>query len=70
MKGGVCMNEIRELLAARKAELCKIQKNKEQALKTAPKGSLRISGHGDKMQYYHRCDPSGTAPGWAGVLSA
>ena len=51
------MNEIRELLAARKAELCKIQKNKEQALKTAPKGSLRISGHGDKMQYYHRCDP-------------
>ncbi|MBQ8233753.1 MAG: hypothetical protein IJZ34_17805 [Lachnospiraceae bacterium] len=49
--------EMKNLLKTRKELLLQIKKDKEKAIVTAPKGTLRISGHDDKVQYYQRNDP-------------
>ncbi len=51
------MEEIRKRLLEREKELTKIKKDKERALKHVPEGSLRISSHENRTQYYYRNDP-------------
>lgn len=51
------MNKIKNLLEARKGHLLQLKQGKEEALKIAPEGSLRICSHGGRTQYYHRNDP-------------
>lgn len=51
------MNQIKNLLYARRQELLQIKKSKEKAMKKVPEGKLRICSSGRKVQYYHRLDP-------------
>lgn len=48
------MNRVKEELERRKEELLQIKKEKEQALKGAPKGTVRISCSQNRTQFYHR----------------
>lgn len=51
------MEQIKNLLEARKNYLLQLEKEKEEALKAAPKGTLRICSGKRKAQYYHRTNP-------------
>ena len=51
------MEEIKTLLEARENYLLKLKIEKENMLKHAPEGSLRINKKGDRTQYYHRNNP-------------
>ena len=51
------MEEVKEMLEARKNYLLQIKKEKESALATVPEGKLRICSHGNKAQFYYRTDP-------------
>lgn len=51
------MEEVKEMLEARKNYLLQIKKEKESALATVPEGRLRICSHGNKAQFYYRTDP-------------
>jgi len=53
------MIKIKNLLEARYEELLNIKKEKEQDLKTAIHGGLRINHRGDSIQYYWRDDTNG-----------
>ena len=48
------MNRVKKELESRKKELLQIKKEKEQALKGVPKGTLRISCSQGRTQFYHR----------------
>lgn len=50
------MEKIKEMLEARKQYLSQVKKEKEEALKNTPDGSLRISSHRGKPLYYQRTD--------------
>ena len=54
------MEEVKRMLEERKNILLKLKKEKENALKKIPEGSLRISCCGNKVQYYHRRDAADT----------
>ena len=51
------MEQVKELLEARKSFLLQLKKEKVEALRTVPEGSLRVCSHGKRTQYYHRNDP-------------
>ena len=51
------IEQIKTLLEKRKEHLLQIKRDKENALVTAPRGTLRVSGHDNKIQYYQRNDP-------------
>lgn len=51
------MERIKKLLEARRNYLLQLKKEKEEAFKTAPEGSLRICSHGGRTQYYQRTNP-------------
>ncbi len=51
------MEEIKNLLEARRNYLLQLKKEKETALKSVPDGFLRICRCGKKTQYYHRTNP-------------
>lgn len=51
------MEQIKELLEARRNYLLQLEKEKEEALKNAPEGFLRINNSKNKVQYYHRTNP-------------
>lgn len=51
------MEQVKNLLEAREKQLLQLKAEKEKALLSAPKGSLRVCSHGDKTQYYYRQDP-------------
>lgn len=51
------MEEIKKLLEERENYLLQISKEKEEALKAAPEGSLRICSARNKTQYYQRNNP-------------
>ena len=51
------MEQIKKILQERESQLQQLKKEKEKALTKAPKGSLRLCQHGDKIQYYHRNNP-------------
>lgn len=51
------MEKIRKMLEARKQYLLKLKKEKEQAMKNAPEGFLRISSRKGKALYYQRTNP-------------
>lgn len=51
------MEQINDLLEARRNYLFQLKKEKEIALKSVPDGFLRICNRGKKTQYYHRTDP-------------
>lgn len=51
------MENIMKLLEARKKYLLQLENEKEEALKGAPQGFLRICNGRNKAQYYHRTDP-------------
>lgn len=51
------MEQIKTILKEREKYLMKLQEEKEQALKAAPKGTLRINKNRNKVQYYQRNDP-------------
>jgi len=51
------MEEMEELLVARRNYLLQLEKDKEDTLKAAPEGFLRINTGKNKIQYYHRKDP-------------
>jgi len=55
------MEQINNLLEARKKYLLKIKKEKEQELINASEGFLRVSKHREKTQYYHRNNPKDTS---------
>lgn len=48
------MNRVKAELGRRKEELLQIKKEKEQALKGAPKGTVRISCSQNRTQFYYR----------------
>lgn len=48
------MEKIRESLEERKQQLLQIKRQKEDALKNTPEGSLRICNNKGKIQYYRR----------------
>ena len=47
----------RESIISRKQFLTNLIHQKEEALRNAPRGSLRISSSGQRVQYYRRLDP-------------
>lgn len=51
------MEQIKNLLEARKKYLQQLLREKEEALKAAPQGFLRICTGRKKVQYYHRTNP-------------
>ena len=51
------MEKLKEMLEERKQYLLQVKKEKEQALKDTPDGSLRISSRRGKIMYYHRTNP-------------
>lgn len=51
------MEQIQSMLKAREKYLLQLKKEKEQALKAAPEGSLRICSRGNRPQYYWRNNP-------------
>ncbi len=51
------MERIKELLEKRRNYLLQLEKEKEEGLKNAPEGFLRISNGRNKAQYYHRTNP-------------
>lgn len=51
------MEKIKEMLEARKQYLLQVKKEKEQALKNTPDGSLRITSRRGKTLYYQRTNP-------------
>lgn len=51
------MEKVKNLLREREQYLLKVQEEKEQALKAAPEGTLRINKNRNKVQYYQRNDP-------------
>lgn len=51
------MEQIKDLLEARKNQLQQWKKEKKKALVKVPDGSLRICSHGNKTQYYYRNNP-------------
>lgn len=51
------MEQIKNLLEARKQELIQLKEKKERALLSVPEGTLRICNHGNRTQYYQRKDP-------------
>ncbi len=50
------MKEVMERLEARKQQLLQWKQEKENALRNAPKGTLRVCCSGNRTQYYHRKD--------------
>lgn len=51
------MNQIKNMLEARKKQLLQIKKEKERALKGVPEGSVRVCSHGGRTQFYYRNNP-------------
>lgn len=51
------MEQVKELLKARKNYLLQVKKEKEKSLRTVPEGTLRVCSHGKRTQYYYRNDP-------------
>lgn len=51
------MEQIKMLLEARKEYLLQVEKEKEEALRSAPEGALRICSRKNKAQYYYRTNP-------------
>ncbi|MGN0404153.1 MAG: hypothetical protein ACI4F1_02910 [Bariatricus sp.] len=51
------MEQVKDLLQARKSFLLQVKEEKEEALRKVPEGSLRVCSHGKRTQYYHRNDP-------------
>ena len=51
------MEQIKNLLEARKKYLLQVKKEKEDALTAAPEGYLRLCCHGNRTQYYQRMAP-------------
>lgn len=51
------MEEVKEVLEARKKQLLQMKQDKEVALEQAPKGNLRICCHGNRTQYYYKEKP-------------
>lgn len=50
------MKEVMERLKGRKKQLLQWKREKEIALRSAPKGTLRVCCNGNRTQYYHRKD--------------
>ena len=51
------MHQVKANLREREKMLLKLKKEKQKALQKPVKGSLRISNHGKRVQYYLRSDP-------------
>lgn len=54
------MEQVKSLLKAREKRLAQLKNKKEEELRTAPDGTLRICCNGDRIQYYQRTDPKDT----------
>jgi len=51
------MGKIKTMLEEREQFLLRLKREKENSLKNAPEGHLRVSQSGGKVQYYKRTDP-------------
>lgn len=51
------MEEIKSIIEERESYLLQLKKEKEEALKKAPEGHLRVCQSGNRIQYYERTNP-------------